>query len=646
MSKVVAPYGAWRSPITPEALVADSVRLSAVQVDGEDVYWSEGRPAERGREAVVRLRGGVIEDVVGPEDNVRTLVHEYGGRSYGARDGVVVWSSFEDQRLRVVGRDEPVTPDDGARFADHEITPDGRWVLCVRERHGLEGAREAVNDVVAVPLDGTPERSGAVVVLAEGHDFFSSPRVSPDGTRVCWVSWDHPNMPWDDTELWVADVDPATMALSGARLVAGGPSESVTEPQWSPSGELHWASDRSGWWNVYGERRGLLVGAEAEFSSPAWGFGQRSFVFLADGTVVASWWSRGVKHMGVVRDGGVEEIDLPFTVMGSLAAVGSSSVVGLFGSPRRASAVVRVGVPSGDVEVLRAAGGLSVDDSYVSEPESIEFPTEGGLTAHALYYPPTNPEFEAPPGETPPLIVLSHGGPTSQTVGELSARIQFWTTRGVAVVDVNYGGSTGYGRAYRERLRGTWGVTDVDDCVNAARWLAAKGLADEKRLVIRGGSAGGYTTLAALTFRPDVFAAGSSLYGVADAEALARDTHKFESRYLDGLIGPYPEAIELYRERSPIHHTDALSCPLILFQGLEDKVVPPEQSEMMAEALHDKGIPHAYVAFEGEQHGFRKAETIVRVAESELYFLGRVLGFTPADGVAPVRIEHEEALRS
>ena len=652
-TRIVAPYGSWRSPITADALVADSLRLSSVSVDGGDVYWVEGRPTEQGRQVVVRWRRrgerSEIEDMSGPDDNVRSLVHEYGGRSYAVRNGLVVWSSFADQRLHVIGTDEPITPAPpvprAARYADHELTRDGRWVLCVRERHEVSGATEAVNDLVAVAADG----SGSVNLLVDGHDFFSSPRLSPDGHRLAWLSWDHPNMPWDATELWVAsvDLDRDVVEVGVPRRIAGGLGESVSEPRWSPDGVLHWVSDRTGWWNLYDEDGdGVpLVEMDADFASPEWVFGNASYTFLGDGTLFVSWWSDGMKRFGVVREGGkLDELDMPFSTGGSLQAWGAGSVVGVFASPRQAAAVVLVNVADGSFEVLRSSAPHATDEAYVSVPQSIEFPTSEGRTAHALFYPPANGAFGGPEGEAPPLIVLSHGGPTSQTTADLDARILFWTSRGVAVVDVNYGGSTGYGRAYRERLKGSWGVTDVDDCVAAAQWLASQGLVDGSRLVIRGGSAGGFTTLAALAFRPGVFAAGSSHYGVADLEALARDTHKFESRYTDGLVAPYPAGVDVYRERSPIHHTDRLSCPLILFQGLEDMVVPPDQAEMMVAALDAKGVPHAYLAFAGEQHGFRQASTIVRVAEAELYFFGRVLGFTPADEVAPVAIAHADIL--
>ncbi|MEA3075270.1 MAG: hypothetical protein QOF60_178 [Actinomycetota bacterium] len=648
-----APYGSWRSPITAALLVEQAVGLSQVVVDGADVYWNESRPSEGGRMVIVRSPG---VDVLPAGFSARTLVHEYGGQSYAVRDGVIWFSNFADQRLyRLEPGGDPVaiTDEPGARYADPVVSPDGDWIVCVRERHGVPGASEAVNDIVRIPSGG-----GSVEVVAEGHDFFAAPRISPDGRSIAWLSWDHPNMPWDGTDLWVDGTS-----------VAGGTDESISQPKWSPANRLHFTSDRTGWWNLYtaelshprdkppprgGAREGrdfcALANMEAEFGGPDWVFGQSTYAFVddgGDGTLVAVWSSAGGARMGVVRDGGVEPIDVPFTSISSVQAV-EGGVVAIAGSATSAAAVVRIAVPSSgevEVEVLKRSRSATVDPAYLSVPQAIEFPTTGGLTAHALFYPPRNGDFAAPAGERPPLIVMSHGGPTSATSSLLNLSLQFWTSRGFAVVDVNYGGSTGYGRAYRQRLRGAWGVVDVDDCVNAARWLAGEGLVDGDRMVIRGGSAGGYTTLAALAFRRDVFAAGASHYGVANLEVLALDTHKFESRYLDGLIGPYPAARDMYVERSPIHHTDLLDRPMILFQGLDDKVVPPEQAEMMASALAERGVPFAYVAFEGEQHGFRSAATIVRVAEAELWFYGRVLGFGPADEIEPVRIENEEALR-
>jgi dipeptidyl aminopeptidase/acylaminoacyl peptidase len=453
-------------------------------------------------------------------------------------------------------------------------------------------------------------------------------------------------MPWDGTELWDAELGPDGLPVN-PRLVAGDETESVTQPRYSPDGRLHFISDRSGWWNLYvdDESGGTCIApSESEFAEPDWVFGLSTYGFLGDGSIVAVSSSAGLSHLTLIRSGTQSEIATPYTELSALS-VRDGEVVVIAGSARTPRCVASIEVLTGRRALLHPGRSVSAFSAYVSEPEPIEFPTEDGLTAHALFYAPMNPDFEAPEGELPPLIVSSHGGPTARTPSVLDCGTQFWTSRGIGVVLVNYGGSTGYGRAYRERLRDRWGIVDLDDCVNAAKYLASSGRADGKRLLIHGGSAGGYTTLCAVTFR-DVFAAGASYFGVADAGGLARDTHKFESHYTDGLIGPWPEDEETYRARSPLFHTDRLRTPLILFQGLEDKVVPPEQSEAMAEALRSKGVPFAYLAYEGEQHGFRKAENIKTTVESELYFFGRVLGFEPADELTAVTIENAEALRS
>jgi dipeptidyl aminopeptidase/acylaminoacyl peptidase len=656
----LAPYGSWRSPITSALLVHAVVGLDHVLVADEDVAWTESRPSEGGRYVLVRRRpDGSVTEVVPDGYSARTLVHEYGGRCTALVGPSALFCNFSDQRVWRVdpGRSPvPVTPEPaiamGHRYADLEVSPDGRWVVAVRERHPggpHEDARDVVNDVVTFPADGSaPPR-----VLAEGRDFYSAPRLSPDGTRLAWLAWDHPNMPWDGTELFVADVG-ADRDIGPAHLVAGGPDESVGQPRWSPVGILHFVSDRTGWWNLYaddGAGGRALCPRDSEFSGPDWTFGQSTYTFLGDGRLVAAWSERGRGRLGVVEDGGVIAIEIPYDSFGSLVAQGGQ-IVAVAGSPTSPPAVVRVAVgpgtsrqaePAGSVEILKRSREEVPDAGYLSVPRPVEFPTEGGVSAHALFYPPRNKDFHGPDDQRPPLVVMSHGGPTSASGSVLNLVIQYFTSRGLAVVDVNYGGSTGYGRPYRQRLRDKWGIVDVDDCVNAARWLADQGEVDPARLAIRGGSAGGYTTLAALAFR-DVFAVGASHYGVADAAALARDTHKFESRYLDGLIGPWPEAEAVYAERSPIHHTDRLGCPLILFQGTEDKVVPPDQAEMMAGALRAKGIPFSLLMFEGEQHGFRRAETITRVIESELWFYGRVLGFDAAEPAVPVTIENESAL--
>jgi dipeptidyl aminopeptidase/acylaminoacyl peptidase len=643
-----APYGSWASPISAELVAAGGVSLDEVRVAGGRVHWVEGRPLEGGRQVVCRAvpggRGGPARDLVPEGFNARTLVHEYGGGAYTVAGDTLFFSNFADQRLYRLdpgdGGPRPITPEPPApaahRYADACPTPDGRLV-CVRERH--DGG-EVVNELVAVPADG----GGSPVVLAGGRDFYATPRISPDGRRLAWLEWDHPNMPWDGTELRLAELDGD--ALAGDPVtVAGGPQESVFQPSWSPDGVLHLVGDASGWWNLYrvgpgGEVEPLCPASE-EFGHPQWMFGLSTYAFLPGGRIACIHGRGPMQRLGILDpDGSLADLDLPFTAFSppQLHAVGDRLAC-LAGAPARATAVVVVDPASGAVEVLRSSEDHELDPGFLSAPEPIEFPTTGGRTAHALYYPPANREFQGPAGERPPLVVASHGGPTSGVTSSLRVGFQYFTSRGIAVVDVDYGGSTGYGRDYRRRLDGQWGVVDVDDCVAAARHLVERGDADPERLAIRGGSAGGYTTLCVLTFR-DQFAAGASYYGVADAAALARDTHKFESRYLDRLIGPWPEAEALYRERSPIHFTDRLSCPVILLQGLEDQVVPPAQAEMMAAALDAKGIPYAYLPFPGEQHGIRQAAHIRRALEAELYFYGRVFGFELADPVDPVPIAH------
>ena len=643
-SQQTAPYGTWHSPITPEMVTEAGIRLGEIITDGPDVYWLEGRPAEGGRNVIVRLGGPNGEpgpvDVTPEGYNVRNRVHEYGGAAYEVNDGVVYFSNFADQRIyrhKSGEQPNPVTADPdipaGDRFADGRFTPDGRFLVCVRERH-VEG-REAVNEVVAVQVDG-----GVQTVLASGHDFYSFPRLSPDGTRLAYTAWDHPNMPWDEAELWVAALSPDG-ASSGAVQVAGGSGESIFQPEWSPDGKLHFVSDRTGWWNLYAQEENAAVSVfpgNAESGEPQWVFGQSTYAFLPDGCIALIVGGEAGRRLMIIdKDRQAREIELPYTSIGGLVATGRDVLI-TAASPTEPAAIVRVDTDTGAVKVVRKSSELQIDEGLISRPQSVTFPTGDGEDAHAFYYPPTNSGFMAPASEKPPLIVLSHGGPTSAASASFSLDIQFWTSRGFAVTDVNYRGSTGYGRAYRDALKGQWGVVDTEDCINAARHLVDRGLADGRRAIIKGGSAGGYTTLCALVFH-DYFAAGASYYGVADAETLATDTHKFESRYLDGLIGPYPEARDLYRQRSPIDYVDQLSCPVIIFQGLEDEIVPPSQAEAMVKALKAKGVPYAYLPFPGEQHGFRIAANIRRTLDAELYFYGKIFGFEPAGEVEPVVIE-------
>ncbi|HEU5251807.1 MAG TPA: S9 family peptidase [Solirubrobacterales bacterium] len=647
----VAPYGSWSSPIAAATVARAGRRLAFPAIAADDaVWWAEGRPEEGGRVCLMRRPQGGEPERVTPEGvNVRTRVHEYGGGAWClVEPDLVVFAGFDDQRLyRQRLGEEPVPispepPEPGAlRYADMRPSPDGGRIVCVRER---DAEPEPVNEIVSLALGGDAEPE----VLATGRDFYSFPRISPDGLWLAWTCWDHPNMPWDGTELWVAPLEDS----GEEQLVAGGREESVFQPEWASDGRLHFLSDRDGWWNLYraGEPDAGLSGEEgplvqltdkhADHAHPQWLFGGATYAFLESGAIACVRTDGAEERLVLLQPEGWEPTDLglPFTSFGfpALAARGER-VAFAAASPERETAVVVYDAARAEAEEVRASSEDPVEAAYVSRPRAIEFPTGEGEVAYGFYYPPTNPEFEAPAGERPPLIVESHGGPTSHATPALDREFLYWTSRGIGVVDVNYRGSSGYGRAYRNKLRGTWGVVDNEDCLNAARYLAARGEADAERLAIRGGSAGGYATLCALTFH-DEFAAGASYFGVADAEALAKDTHKFESRYLDHLIGPYPEQAELYRERSPIHHVERLQVPVILFQGLEDEVVPPNQAETMAGALERNGVPYAYLPFEGEQHGFRKAETNIRCLEAELYFYGRILGFEPAGDPEPVEI--------
>ena len=623
--------------------MAESVGLGQIEIDGDDVYWVESRPSEDGRSVLVRRTpDGRTTDVTPPPYDVRTRVHEYGGGAFAIHDGVVDFSNFADQRLyrqEPGGRTRPLTPETGLRYADGVIDARRGRMVCVREDHAVERS-EAVNTLVGLDLD----RGGAGDVLVSGNDFYSSPRLSPDGSRLAWLAWDHPNMPWDGTGLWVGELA-EDGSVSDAQQVAGADDESIFQPEWSPDGVLHFVSDRSGWWNLHRWQSGRvepLYGMEAEFGVPQWAFGASTYGFASEQRIICAYNRQGTWYIADLdtESRELKTVPTPFTeITRSGIRVSPERVAFGAGSPTVPESIMQHDLATGETTALRQSFEAAIDRDYLSRPRTIEFPTESSVTAHAFFYAPKNRDYVAPEGEKPPLLVMSHGGPTGATSTALNLQVQYWTSRGIAVVDVNYGGSTGYGTAYRRRLNGAWGVVDVDDCVNAARYLVDRGDVDADRLAIKGGSAGGYTTLSALTFR-DVFKAGASYYGISDLEALAKETHKFESRYLDSMIGPYPARRDLYVQRSPIHHTDQLSCPVILFQGLEDRVVPPNQAEMMLEALRSKGIPVAYVPFEGEQHGFRRSESIKRALDAELFFYSRVFGFELADPVDPVPIEN------
>lgn len=638
-----APYGTWESPITADLIAAGTRTLGQIAIEDDRIYWVEGRPDEGGRNVLMQWNPADGMRALTPESyNVRTRVHEYGGGAFWVHQETVYFANFADQRLYRQRPDEepqPLTPPNvDLRYADGIVDEQRGRIICVREDHTAAG-RQPLNALVALSLSGG-DAGGKLLVF--GNDFYAAPRLSPDGQRLAWLTWNHPQMPWDGTELWVGDLD-ADGNVTRTTLVAGGEGESVFQPEWSPAGDLHFVSDRTGWWNLYRWRDGWigpLYEREAEFGRPQWQFGMSTYGFAADGTIVTLFFEQGTWEMGTLdaARGAFNPMEMPYTVLRNLK-VGDDYVVLIAGSPAEFAGVLRIDLKSQQMQVLRRAGEPAIDSHYFSIPELIEFPTEDGETAFAYFYPPQNQDYRAPAGEKPPLLVVSHGGPTSTTSSLLNLEIQYWTSRGLAVLDVNYGGSTGYGRDYRERLKGRWGVVDVGDCINGARYLVRRQRVDGDRLAIRGASAGGYTTLSALTFR-DFFHAGASYFGVSDLEALARDTHKFESRYLDSMVGPYPEARALYRERSPIHASDRLSCPIIFFQGLEDRVVPPAQAETMVDVLRDKGLPVAYLPFAGEQHGFRRGETIRRTLEAELYFYGKIFGFDPAGEIEPVEIEN------
>lgn len=638
----IAPYGSWKSPITPGLIVADAVRLDMIALDGQDTYWAEGRPNEGGRTVIVhRSPDGSTSDVTPPPFNARTRVHEYGGLSYVVSDGVIYSSNFGDQRMYRItsgAKPQPITPEAAFRYADPILDKQHGRLICVREDH-TASAREAVNTLVSLSLENNPDGGR---VLVAGNDFYSSPCLSPGGSHLAWLTWNHSNMPWDGTELWVAEIN-ADGSLGKSELVAGGLTESIFQPQWSPDGVLHFVSDRTGWWNLYRQREGQIEALhpqEAEFGMPQWVFGMSTYGFASAERIICSYADKGMNYLASLHTntGDFTAFTLPYTTLSNLR-VAPERAVFLAASATHPKSVVQLNLATKQLEVLNVSSNVEIDAAYFSIPESIEFPTENSLTAYGFFYAPRNPNYAAPTGERPPLLVMSHGGPTSATDSAFDLEIQYWTSRGIAVLDVNYGGSTGYGRAYRERLKDQWGIVDVDDCVNGAKYLTERGLVDGNRLAITGGSAGGYTTLCVLTFR-DTFKTGASYYGVGDLEALATDTHKFESRYLDGLIGPYPERTDLYHQRSPIHGIKQLSRPIIFLQGLDDKVVPPKQAEDMVAALQKKGIPVAYLAYEGEGHGFRRAENIKRSLESELYFYSRILGFELADQIEPVQIEN------
>ncbi|HEY8791878.1 MAG TPA: S9 family peptidase [Gaiellaceae bacterium] len=646
-----APYGSWASPITT-ALVASEggVSFAYVDISEEGVYWTESRPEEEGRSALVfRPHGGEPVDVVPFEFNVRTRVHEYGGGAWFRHGRVVFCSSFDDSRLYRIdepgAEPYPITPESpephALRYADGRVFADGKLIVCVREQHG-EG--EPVNELVVLPTDGSSEPR----VIATGRDFYASPRPSPDGASLAWLAWDHPHMPFEGTDLCVAELA-ADGSISNGRRVAGSEQESIFQPEWNSDGLLYFVSDRTGWSNLYVERRGgvqALTREEAELGYPQWVFDLSRYAFLADGRIACIFTRAAIDSLELFdpQTGKLERLDLPYSSYSSpsLRSHGRRLVFPA-STPTEPAAVIELDLDSGKQQVLRRSTEVELDERYISQAQAIEFPGADGLISHGFYYPPANPEYSGPNDELPPLVVVVHGGPTAHVTPSLDLEVQLLTSRGIAVVDLNYGGSTGYGREYRDRLRGRWGEVDVEDSAAAVRYLGERGDIDSGRVQITGGSAGGYTTLLAMAVREE-FLSGVSYYGVADLVTFHEETHKFESHYDEYLVGPWPEAVDLYRERSPVTHADSISDPLLLLQGLDDKVVPPPQAEVIVDALKRRGIPYAYIAFAGEGHGFRKAENIKRAAEAHLSFLAQVSGFEPADEIGSIEIENLDSV--
>ena len=622
------------------------MRNQMTRWDGADLYWSELRPSEGGRIVVCRrAAGGMVADVTPQGFNARSRVHEYGGGHYAVKDGTVFFTNYKDQRLYrqdAGGEPRAITPEADIRHADMLVDTKRGRVIAVREDH-TTGAHEPVNTIVSVDAEGR----GEAITLASGNDFYSSPRLSPDGGRIAWQTWNHPHMPWDASEIWIGELD-SEGRVSSRRKVAGGPNESVLQPEWSPSGELYFVSDRNDWWNLYrarGEGDEPVCRRAAEFGAPQWVFGQRFYDFNGSDEIVCVFSETGGSKLGRLdlNTGDLQQIELLYTTLANVQVAHGKAVM-FASSATLAERVLVVDLATLAQEVVKVANAAHIESGYFSVPRPIEYPTENGKTAHAFYYPPRNQDHDAPAGEKPPLMVHCHGGPTGFGGPTYPFEYQYWTSRGFALVDVNYGGSSGHGRSYRQRLNGNWGVVDVDDCINAARHLVGQGLADSERVSITGGSAGGFTVLLSLTKR-DFYNAGASHYGIGDLELFIKETHKFEAHYCDTLLGPYPERRDVYLDRSAIYFADRLSCPVVLFQGLEDKVVPPSQAETFVAVCKEKKLPYAYVPFEGEQHGFRKDTTIRRAMEGELFFLSQVFGFSAADDIEPLEIENFEPRR-
>jgi dipeptidyl aminopeptidase/acylaminoacyl peptidase len=639
MPKNTAPYGSWKSPISSRSIASQTVRLDQVRIFNDSLYWLERRPEEAGRTVIVRFGNSTKTDILSAPFNARSRVHEYGGGVYCVCDQGVFFVNDADQDIYRINNNQidRTTSTERMRFADLNYDTRHDRILCICEDHGV-GGKEPVNSLVSIDIE-----SGEITTLHEGYDFYSNPRASHDGARLAWLCWNHPNMPWDGTELWVGDVD-ADGLLARMGRVVGDTSISIFQPEWSPNDQLYFVTDESGWWNLARLEQDQSIAAvtnvKSEFGLPQWVFGQTTYAFCDHSKIVCSRICDGSGRLSLIDLDSFKltDIDTPFNTFDSICAANASAGI-IAASNQDFSQVIVLDIARLETETIARSCSVAVDNDYLSAGQRFSFETRHADKVHATYYAPVNKDYQAPAGELPPLIVLSHGGPTGAADAALDLRKQYWTSRGFAVVDVNYSGSTGYGRDYRARLDYQWGVRDVEDVCDAAEYFASRGMVDSKRLIIKGSSAGGYTVLAALTFH-DTFSCGASYYGISDLETLLADTHKFEARYTDRLVGPYPETQSIYRQRSPIHHVDRLSCPIIFFQGQEDRVVPPSQAEKMVAALKNKGIPVCYVPLENEQHGFRQAASIKAALDAELYFYSIIFGFSTADELPQIEIEN------
>jgi len=634
-SSNIAPYGSWKSPITPELLSTRYNYIDQMIADGSAIYWTEVRPSEKGRFALMSKRDNEEPvEMLGPKFNFRTAVHEYGGGAFAAKDNLIFFSNFSDGKIYFFdGSDaKPVTEAGDFRYADLLYDSASRRLICIREDHSQD---DVINSIISIDID-----TGEVLQLASGNDFYSSPKLSPDGKKLAWLTWNHPDMPWDSTELYVASYENGS--LNEQTKVAGGNGESIFQPEFSPSGLLHFISDRTGWWNIYrhnGEDIQNLTPMQADFGVPQWRFGLSTYAIESEERIICSWFKDGAGNLGILQIGkGVEKVNIPYNYF---SYVRSANNYGYFlaGSATEFPCIIRYSLSGKSYDVVYRPKTPVIDIGYLSMPRHIEFQSSGGRKTFAYFYECKNRDYIGPRGQKPPLIVICHGGPTSHSLPVLSVEIQFWTSRGFSVAQVNYGGSSGYGEQYRNALYGKWGIVDVEDCVKCAEYLVKAGKADPKKLIIRGGSAGGFTTLSALTFKR-TFAAGSSYSGISDPESLLMKTHKFESHYLEKLIGPYPEAKKLFEERSPLKNVKKISAAVALFHGSEDRVVSSEQSEMIYKALKEKRTPVMFMLFEGEGHGFVTSDAIKKSVEAELYFYSKLFGFSPADQLAQYNVDN------